>query len=218
MVLGREGDFCIDKYEVSPSAKCIIFEPKSVSDTAHNLADAKCVAASVANGLPWTHVAKPQAEQLCAKEGKRLPTAEEWYEAAAGTPDNMAICNLSGEINTAGVSIECLSGVGAADLVGNVWELTSSEVIDGFYNDVKLPAEGYVEQIGSSGLASLTTDIPNNIYNQDYFWSKSEGSFSIIRGGFYGSRLDGGVYAVHAANDINFASAAIGFRCVKQLN
>jgi formylglycine-generating enzyme required for sulfatase activity len=129
----------------------------------------------------------------------------------------MAICNLNGEKGVAGFMPECLSGAGAADLVGNVWELTSGEVVDGLYGEVALPNEGYVEQVGGDGLATMTTNTPNDIYNQDYFWSKPEGQFSIMRGGFYGSRLDGGVYAVHAATDINFSSAAIGFRCVKPL-
>jgi formylglycine-generating enzyme required for sulfatase activity len=218
LVQGTAGDFCIDKYEVSVDDKCIIFEPKSTSDTAHNLADTKCKALSVAGEMPWTHVAQPQAVQLCAKEGKRLPTAIEWYEAVSGTPDNINVCNLNGEIMATGASAGCVSGAGANDLVGNVWEFTSSEVVDGLFENKSLPEEGYVEQVGADGLATVTSINPNNIYNQDYFWSKAEGRFSIIRGGFYGSRLDGGIYAVHAANDINFASAAIGFRCVKSLN
>lgn len=218
LIQGSDGYFCVDKYEASPGTKCIVTNPQSVSDTAHNIADTRCVAESVEGAGPWVFVAQPQAAQLCAKTGKRLPTGLEWYEAAAGTPDNLDTCNLSGTINKTGLNGDCRSGLGVFDAVGNVWELTSDEIVDGVFNGQAVPVEGFVERVGLNGVAVETATTPNDIYNQDYFWSKSEGRFAIMRGGFYGSKHDGGIYSVHGATDANFASAAIGFRCVKSLN
>ncbi len=212
-----EYTLCIDTYEVSPSKECIITTPTTVMDTAHNIADANCLPVSTSGQTPWTFVAEPQAVQLCAKVGKRLPQAKEWFLAALGTPDNTKNCNLSGAIQGAGVSPDCISGVGAFDMVGNVWELIDSEVVDGKYEERILPNEGYVEMVDEAGIALMTTSTPNVIYNEDYFWSKNDGRYTVIRGGYYGSRKDGGIYTTHAQTDINFASAAIGFRCVEQL-
>lgn len=218
LINGSGGDFCIDKYEASPGTKCIVTGPESVNDTAHNMADARCEVRSVEGVTPWVFVAQPQAAQLCAKAGKRLPTALEWYEGASGTPDNIHACNLSGTISKTGSSADCKSGQGLFDTVGNVWELTSDEIVDGIFNGQSVPEEGFVDRVGQDGVATETALSPNDIYNKDYFWSKSEGRFAIMRGGFYGSKEDGGVYSVHGATDTNFASAAIGFRCVKSLN
>lgn len=217
MVQGTDYQFCIDEYEASPSADCIITEPKSVADTAHNIADSRCELLTEPNKKPWTYVAQPQAEQLCAKAGKSLPTAAEWYEAALGTPDNTKNCNLNGLLLLTGSRLDCLSGVGAYDMVGNVWELIKAEVFDGNYDNRKLPVEGYVESVDNAGVALETAEDPNDIYNKDYYWSKDSGRYAIIRGGYYGSGFDGGIYAVHAQTDKNFASAAIGFRCVKRM-
>ena len=208
------GSFCIDMYEVSPSQECIIGEPASSVDTAHNISQKGCVPVSEAEATPWTSVARPQAAELCAKAGKRLPTGEEWFLAALGTPDGGG-CNTNGQLALAGVNAECVSGAGVFDMVGNVWEHTNETIIDGQYQERSLPEAGYVTSVDTTGVALETTLEPSIIYHDDYFWSQPEGYFTLIRGGFYGSRSDGGIYAAHAQTDQNFASAAIGFRCVK---
>lgn len=219
MALIDSGDerFCLDLYEASPSKNCIYTKPGNINETAINISDADCMAISVPKATPWTFVAWSQAEQLCAKNQKRLPTASEWYRGGLGTPDSTDNCNLSGELAVTGKYSSCHSGVMAYDMIGNVWEYINGDVVDGIYNERTLPREGYVELVDDSGIATQTRDQPNVIYNQDYFWSQSTGEFIMMRGGFYGSRSDGGIYATHAQSNKNFASAAVGFRCVKSL-
>ena len=210
--------FCIDEYEVGASKDCVITNPASAKDTAANAADVDCVPVSEAGISPWTNVAQPQAVQLCAKAGKRLPTASEWYLGALGTPDNSEQCNLSqGVINKTGVKLNCQSGVGAFDMIGNVWELVDGVVDDSVYDSRGLPIEGYVAEVNEAGIAYKTQAEPSVVFNGDYLWSSSYGQYVMMRGGFYGSRNDGGLYSVHAKTESSFASASVGFRCVVNL-
>ncbi len=211
------GVFCIDSFEVSPGTDCSVQKPTSVIDTAQNSSDPKCLPVSEKDKSPWTYVAMPQAMQLCAKAGKRLPSASEWYQAALGTPDGLNTCNSVGSLAFTGAWENCVSGSGASDMIGNVWEYIDGEVVDGKYTDRVLPGEGYVEQVDSDGIALETAEAPNVIYNNDYFWTRSDGRFVLMRGGFYGSKSDGGIYATHTQIDHGFASAATGFRCAKSL-
>jgi formylglycine-generating enzyme required for sulfatase activity len=102
-------------------------------------------------------------------------------------------------------------------MVGNVWELTTGEVLNGLIETAALPQSGYIAGIGQSGLASETTSTPQQLFNEDYFWSSATGTYAVMRGGYYGSRADGGLYSTQAAISNSFASAAVGFRCVKSL-
>ncbi len=209
--------FCMDSFEVSPGPDCPVKMPTSVIDTAQNSGDSRCLPVSEKDKSPWTYVAKPQAAQLCAKAGKRLPSASEWYQAALGTPDGLDTCNSAGKLASTGAWKSCVSGSGVNDMVGNVWEYIDGEVVDGQYSGRALPAEGYIEQVDSDGIALETAEVPNIIYNDDYFWTRHDGRSVLMRGGFYGSKSDGGIYTTHAQVDHNFASAATGFRCVKSL-
>lgn len=214
MVDTASGGFCIDAYEVSPGVDCIIKNPGSTVDTANNISQKDCLPSSVSDALPWTAVARPQAAELCAKAGKRLPSAEEWFLAALGTTDG-PLCNIDGSLQETGSFEECVSGSGAFDMIGNVWEHTQETIEDGMYQGRMLPSEGYVSMVDAGGVALETAVDPSVLYHDDYFWAKDKGYFTLIRGGFYGSGTDGGVYTAHAQTDQNFASAAIGFRCVK---
>lgn len=209
-----DGSFCIDRYEVSPGPDCIIKVPESIIDTANNISQRNCQPQSVPSVIPWTSVARPQAAELCAKVGKRLPTSQEWYQSALGTTDG-PVCNIDGSLEKAGSFTECISGSGAFDMIGNVWEHTSETITDGLYQNRLLPTEGYVSVVDDGGVALETTPEASVLYHDDYIWTNEKGYFTLIRGGFYGSGTDGGLYAVHAKTDQNFASAALGFRCVK---
>jgi formylglycine-generating enzyme required for sulfatase activity len=109
---------------------------------------------------------------------------------------------------------ECVSAVGAEDTLGNVWEWVSDDVIEGKLGGRELPATGYVAQVDSEGIATLTSQEPSDLFSQDYFWSQLTGAFGMIRGGFYGSKSDAGVYAIHADTLPTTSGTAIGFRCV----
>ncbi len=211
-----DGTLCVDTYENSVGPSCPEPLPQSEFATKSNVDTAGCNAASVAGAIPWTYVSYHQAKTLCAKRGARLPTPLEWYEASLGTPDSSS-CNINGGIAPAGAAPACLSVRGMYDMVGNVWEWVDGEVTDGTYSGRMVPPEGYVAEVDTAGVPTQTEGVPSATYGNDYFWSDATGTYALMRGGFYGSRSDGGVYAVQAKIAPSFASAATGFRCVQRL-
>ncbi|MBY0310044.1 SUMF1/EgtB/PvdO family nonheme iron enzyme [Patescibacteria group bacterium] len=209
--------FCIDAYEVSPSRECPFAVPASSVETAANANDGECSPVPRPLQLPWVQVARVQAEQLCARAGKRLPTSHEWYLAARGTPDSSASCNVNGGLTKTGASTECLSGMAVYDMVGNVWEWVAGEARVGAFEGTALPPEGFVTAVSPEGVPTATASTGDAVYNNDYLWADSVGTFALMRGGFHGSRDDAGVYTLHAAVAPEFASAAVGFRCALSL-
>jgi formylglycine-generating enzyme required for sulfatase activity len=207
---------CVDQYEASAAATCPRSHPASLQETNENINAARCTAVSQADALPWTNVTRAEAAQLCARADKRLPTAAEWYTFAIGTPDESGVCNQqSGGASAAGMFTACRSEYDVYDTVGNVWEWVSDDVFSGVYQGRPLPSSGYVTQVDQGGVATVSSDDPTPQYGADYVWSEPEGVYAMMRGGFYGSREDAGVYAVHAATDPDFVGAAVGFRCVQ---
>jgi len=205
---------CVDEFEAVPSKECPVLSLTSQLDTDINLKQNTCVAASQSDLEPWRHVTREQAVVLCTRAGKRLPSAAEWYQAALGT--DAGVCNVeSGEVALGNSYPECHSAAGIKNAVGNVWEWVSDDVIDGVYQGRSLPVTGYVSQVDACGVATVTGENLNTEMLGGYFWSKGEGSFGIIRGGFYGSKADASSYTVHAYTAPTFRGAAVGFRCVK---
>jgi len=205
--------FCIDTYEVSVGENCPLTNPVTALDTKKNIDNPACQAQSMSNKVPWTSVTYLQAKEICAKRGARLPNNYEWYEAAIGSPDTES-CNINGRLTETGIRADCKSARGIYDSVGNAWEWIDEVVIDGNYQDRQLPLEGYVSEVDQSGVATMTSDTPNPLLNDDYFWINSSGPVSMMRGGFYGSGKDGGLYAIYSKVPTSFSSAAISFRCV----
>lgn len=206
---------CVDRYEASVSDECPHQSPSNANQSAENLAQANCSAHSRQNVSPWTFITREQAQTACMKAGKRLPSSAELYFIAVGTPDIRSACNIdsSGAKGTGSLS-ECKSALGAYDAIGNVWEWSTDDVIDGMYKERQLPESGYVQQVDSGGMAVMTADQPSELFYGDYFWSETSGAYGVMRGGFYGSEEDAGVYAVHARIEPTTAGAAVGFRCV----
>lgn len=211
VVDGADGRFCIDAYEASVGTACPVSQPAAAVQTAQNLNSSNCVPQSVAGASPWVYVAKHQADALCARAGKRLPTATEWYMAALGTPDNDG-CNISGKLSDTGTPT-CRSGAGAYDMIGNVWETVNSVVKDGTLDGVVVAEEGYITGISGTGIPTDSASSPDPIFNSDYVWTNPEGEYAVMRGGYYGGDSDAGIYTFHAKIDLNFSSPAIGFRC-----
>lgn len=206
---------CVDIYEASPSGECLIAAPSNNRETQDNINTLECVASSVSKQKPWTHIAREQAQVLCVRAGKRLPTAAEWYLAAVGTPDTKDSCNTRGGGAASTGSFEgCRSATGVQDMVGNVWEWTSDDVIEGQYNGRSLPEEGYVSQVASDGVATVSGSVVPDQFAEDYIWTQLAGAYGMLRGGFYGSKEDAGVYSVQAKTLPTTATVAIGFRCV----
>lgn len=206
-------DFCIDSYEVSPSKDCSFPNPGHSSQSADNISRSNCFPESKSDALPWTHVTYHQAVELCGKVGKRLPLHAEWYKAALGTNEDSCLVDAS-VAQPAGNSTSCVSSSGSFDMVGNVWEWIEAEAVDGQYNNRLLPPNGFVANADSTGVATETNEEPQPTFHEDYFWSNEAGVFTMMRGGFYGSGDDAGLYSVHADIQPNFSGAAIGFRCV----
>lgn len=210
------GVTCVDQYEVSTGSECPIENPSNSIESHKNTETGNCKAESKANETPWNFVTRDQALQLCARSGKRLPTNEEWYALTLGMSNVEAMCNIdSGKVSHTGSQSSCVTPYGAYDLVGNLWEWVSDDVVDGTYNNRALPQNGYVSEADNTGVALTTVDTEQALYGKDYFWSGKQGSFGMVRGGYYDSDTDGGIYAVHADTPSNAANAGIGFRCVR---
>lgn len=204
---------CVDIYEASPSEECPHQTVSSAMQSQENVNDSACQANSAPGVLPWRNVTREQALSACIRAGKRLLTPEEWYLVAAGTPDNN-FCNIdSSGVQSAGGLNSCVSSVGVYDAIGNLWEWVSGDVIEGSYGSRDLPQEGYVAQVDSAGLPLVTNSSPSNLFYDDYFWMSEDGSYGILRGGFYGSQSDAGIYATQAKTTPTGYGAGIGFRC-----
>ena len=207
---------CVDAYEVSTDASCPTGNPEQMLGTLKNVESKECFPESKDDALPWRFITRDQAMQMCGRVGKRLPTSDEWYSLSLGMADVETGCNVSSKsIAHTGSLDSCISPHGAHDLVGNVWEWVSDDVVDGMYKSSRLPDSGYITQVDSNGMAVVSSDEPEELFGKDYFWSRSEGTFGIIRGGYYDSGTDAGVYTAHVDTLPTTASAGIGFRCVK---
>lgn len=218
------GGFCIDEFENAPSSACPYATPSGSHDTEETIETAECGVVSHAEREPWRHVARHQAERLCSSAGKRLPTPEEWYLAALGTPshtnENEApVCNLDGSEPLTGSELpDCRSSVGAISMTGNVWEWVSGDVVSGEWEGRTLPESGYVSSVDSAGMPIETAREPQRSYGNAYARTKKDESvYGILRGGWWGSDTEGGIYAANAAVEPSFSGRAVGFRCARSL-
>jgi formylglycine-generating enzyme required for sulfatase activity len=207
---------CVDTFEESTGKACPVVSPEQMQASQQNFEKQDCIGESKKDALPWRFVTRDQAMQMCARGGKRLPTSEEWYTLSLGVANVEAACNVSSKnVSNTGAFSACVSPHGAYDLIGNVWEWVSDDVINGAYKTTKLPDSGYVAQVDAGGMATVISPDAQDLFGKDYFWAKSEGAYGIIRGGYYDSGTDAGVYTVHADTLPTSASIGIGFRCVK---
>ncbi len=213
---GSDSVLCVDMYEVSPGEACPNQNPRNVMESEKNASTKGCYAASVGEREPWTFVTLTQAQRICAESGKRLPTSDEWYAFSLGTDESA--CHVAGSEPRVTGNSSCVSSTLVHDTVGNVWEWVNETVTGSEYRGRQLPAEGYVSEADASGVAIATDpQTGNELYGKDYFWSKTEGVFGMLRGGFYGSGADAGLYTVNASVPTNFATQGVGFRCVLTL-
>ena len=91
--------------------------------------------AAVDPAQPVVHIDHRQAEAFAAWAGKRLPTELEWEAAAAGADSQRANLDLLGfGCAPAGAYADAPSACGAIQMLGDVWEWTSSDftAYDGF--------------------------------------------------------------------------------------
>lgn len=211
---------CVDMFESSPGENCPLGAVRSEIDTRKNLESTQCNPLAESGARPWTHLTFHQAFELCARAGKRLPSPDEWYLLAIGTPDSLSapVCNTkSGSLRESDESSLCKNGNGIYDSIGNAWEWVDGEVDNGALDGRTLPESGYVAGVDRNGVAERTTSNPNDEFYRDYFWSENGGQFGLLRGGFYGSGDDAGLFSVQAKTSLSFSSDAIGFRCVDDI-
>jgi hypothetical protein len=157
---------CVDVFEASTGTDCPTSNPANMLDSLENLNVASCVPESKERTSPWTFVTRDQALQACARAGKRLPTSAELYALSLGMGNTDAVCNTSsGEVSIGGAYETCVSPHGAYDLVGNVWEWVLGDVAGGRFEDRTLPPSGYVGEVDSNGMATLTTTAESDLFD-----------------------------------------------------
>ncbi len=211
-----ERRYCVDRFEASSSSSCPHQDPSSVLETELNLSARGCEAQSVEGEMPWRHVSQTQAAVACQNADKELITPEMWYHVARDTPRDVCILEANA-IHLTGARPACVSGYGVYDLVGNVWEWVDGVVEDGMYADRALPDAGHVVRADDAGIPTHTTSMRGELGAYERFWLERDGARGIMRGGFFKSGEDAGVYALHAGSPPSFSSAAVGFRCMRQL-
>jgi formylglycine-generating enzyme required for sulfatase activity len=224
-VSSPDGGFCIDQYEVSAGEGCLYSNPGNAQESHSNLNTSDCKVVSREGSLPWTNISHAQALEACASVGKHLPSNKEWFLASLGTRDqsrdwDSSDCNVNRNWNgnqkgMAGSGGNCISGSGAYDMIGNVWEWTYETVAQGTYKGIDLPSEGYVASVNEEGIPTETSEEASNLFYEDRFWIDEEKHTGIIRGGYWGSESDAGRFAVHSEIPPTFTGAAVGFRCAK---
>jgi formylglycine-generating enzyme required for sulfatase activity len=220
-----KGGYCIDRFEASAGAGCDIKNPQSQPETAENLNNADCKPASVNGAIPWTNISQTQAVIACAKAGKHLASDLEWYQAALGTPDppsdwGQDDCQVSknwpNQPGLTGSGKNCVSPMGAYDMIGNVWEWVKAESVDGKINNRQMPPSGYINEVDINGLP-LSTDvsISDDNHYKDYFWIKEKDVRGMARGGYWDNASDAGQFSVYLVPPPSYVGLGVGFRCAK---
>ena len=141
--------------------------------------------------LPVVHVDHAQAEAFAGWAGKRLPTEHEWEAAAVGADrDRANLDQISFGCAAAGAYADAASDFGAVQMLGDVWEWTSSDFT---------PYPGF-------------EPFPYPEYSEAFFGSK----YKVLRGGSWATRRN--VARITFRNwDLPARSQIFsGIRCVRE--
>jgi hypothetical protein len=217
MLLGSHA-LCVDVFEASAGGSCPHANPQNQIETQENANSASCLPVTVAGAVPWRFVSYTQAQQFCARDGKRLPTNEEWYKIASGlTESETCAVDLKGDTPTQTGSTNCTTPSGVMDMVGNVWEWIDGQVTEGTYEGRVLPESGYVSLVDTDGVVIETKKSPSEEFGEDYALTDSQGVRGIIRGGFYKSGTDAGIFAQNLSVPLDLKVTGVGFRCLRDI-
>jgi formylglycine-generating enzyme required for sulfatase activity len=168
-------------------------------------------ALSVKGVMPSASLTWFQAVEACRLSGKRLANGEEWLAAARGTVDAAGSCN----INTAGVRAtgtgSCVSGSGAEDLIGNIWEWTNE-----WY---AAPGTGTTFAAAVAWPTNYNMDDAVNVQSWTYTYGgdatgKAGLPAAAMRGGAYNGLAPAGVFILNVGVAPSWWDPATGFRCV----
>jgi formylglycine-generating enzyme required for sulfatase activity len=208
----KAGPLCVDKYEASvwssPTGGTQLVSEAQIDAACPNngqSCEGTIFARSVAGVAPARDITWFQAVAALANSGKRLPTNGEWQMAVAGTPDpggtpGSEDCNTnSAGVETTGQRTNCVSNVGANDMVGNLGEWVDD------WDEQQAPANCSAYS-GSTGFPGDRVCIGDD---------GASGVAALIRGGDYDNGDIAGALSVDArVAPFNSSATAIviGFR------
>ena len=150
-----------------------------------------------------------QASRACRASGKRLPTNEEWTEAAWGTPNGTnvptGICHTNlgtGGLRLTGEGQACVSNWGVEDMVGNAAELIAEWGIG--VDAPKGPTQvfSWPTTFGTAKMWGITS----------VSVSGTSGPLEVARGGAVWDGAASSVFSIAATQTVS--ELTVGFRCL----
>ena len=161
-------------------------------------------AVSIPGVTPSRFITWFQAAAAARNSGKRLPTNAEWQVAALGTPDTVlpgpgpADCNTFGlgGPDLTGARANCVSDVGASDMVGNI-------------------AEWVAEWSPFSGVSGWSALFSDDGLNTGY--ATTDGSRGGVRGGAFDEGANGRDAGPFSGgfDNLSIGSQYVGFRAAR---
>lgn len=177
-------------------------------DTGNGCVDIYAV--SVPGVVPSAFVNWFQAAAAARNSGKRLPTNQEWQAAALGTPDpgvddGSTTCATSTSLGPTGSRSNCVSDVGAFDMVGNLQEWVADWVPRATAPGSCAPVPGY------NSWGAFSDDL------QCLIGAATNGEpGALVRGGsFFSGAVPAGVFYVTAGGGPTEGAGTVGFRCAR---
>lgn len=180
------------------------YDDAECPDTANGCT--RLFAVSIPDVIPSNNITWFQAAAACRNSGKELMPNGVWQSAAFGTPDpgegdGVITCNTAteGPVPT-GSTGDCVSDVGAHDMVGNVWEWVENWI----QNNQDIDNQSFTPPaFGGDTVAEI-----------DEAFDRSFGfPAALLRGGDFSQANSSGVFALLATDGPASASRFFGFRC-----